>query len=156
LLARSAAENNYTVLQSDHGTPDLRRYRFVPELWAAPTSFAGQVRTADNSGYRAASPGEQAALNAIVATAVKDKWTAETGAQCPNAPDAIRGTYCLTTGEVVADLRSNINGLAYADMADPAFTAQDFKVAQQTFSGELGDVADLRSSIAAYQEIYNT
>jgi hypothetical protein len=133
----------------------------MPELWAPPTSFAGKVRNSDNTGLQDATPGQQAAMTAIAGYAASKQWTTAPSsdpntpsAQCPNATDAIRGTYCNTTGQVIQTLKDNVSGLTYADLNTTSFTSADFDVAHTTYVNELGDVANLRAGINAYQQIY--
>jgi hypothetical protein len=158
LLTRDPNADDYMVMQSDHSTPDATRYRFTPELWAAPTSFDGTVRTDDNKGLRSATPSEQAALAAIAAYASSHDWTSETAAACPNQVNAIRASYCDIVAQDLQNLKDNVNGLTYATatsgVTTPGYSQADFAVAQSTYVRELADVASLRADISAYQGIY--
>ena len=84
LLTRDPRANHYIVLQSDQSVPDAGRYRFIPQLWAAPTSFANTIRDAGTHQLRPATAGEQAAVAAIAGYAASNQWTV----QAPTDPAA--------------------------------------------------------------------
>ena len=162
LLVRAATDtyDDYIPFNSDNGPVDdaaSNRYRLMPMLYAAPTTWDNWVRVHQTGPLRAPSAGETAALKYIVdyATNPDQNWV-DLSAPCPAAPDKIRGYYCTTSSSNLDTLQEEEGRMTYdaADGAANGYSATDFKTAQNSLMWEALDAKGVRAAISDYQSMF--
>jgi hypothetical protein len=158
LLIRDADGNDYVPFNTDSAAPDpagSNRYSFLPMVYAPPSNWTAWVRNTD--GTRSAPTAAQtAAFDDLLGDVTKMNWVPKTPL-CPNAPDAIRGDYCNTNATQLQTLLSRVSSLSFdADTAGSRYTSADWTKAQNSIEWEIGDVSNIRSAIADYENLFGT
>jgi hypothetical protein len=160
LLVRDAADNDYIPFTSDFGASDptgTNRYSFLPLIYSAPTDWTNWVRDEDTGALRAPTTAESAAYADVLKQVVTKNWVPKTPL-CATAPDAIRADYCDTDAVHLETLLSRVSTqLKFnATTAGSSYTETDWDTVHDTIESEIGDVANLRSTITDYQALFGT
>ncbi|MDA0180118.1 hypothetical protein OJ997_07415 [Solirubrobacter phytolaccae] len=157
LLWRDAEANDYIVQHADDAdiSAGPNRYQYLPLIYGAPTAYTNVIRDADNDALVSATPGQSAAMAAIVAYAIQHRWTvSDPGSKCPGDLDAIRASYCTTSSQDLQNLKDGITNQLPAYTTTDAYTQQDLTDARINFENEIADVATVQADLATYANLY--